>query len=278
MIGLGASARTGCKIMLFGFVCVFAFFTHISGAAAESVGQSVLEAKLGKFGVFTKMNADGLISVKLLYGEKDISQDKDATYREVTFDELASNFPLENMETLKINLYTGGANCCQGYYLIAEGKVPHGAGHYAAYIEPYDGGHALNIEPSGYAAKDASFKGYQIEGTDVFLSRAESSRCSRLLVFENGKWRTDRIGEFPAYYRGMASESRDSGLNPIYNAIALGYYSLMEGNPPESVKQLLQKEMPKEFASKPEIVNRILADIEKAAKEFNPVKNLGISK
>ncbi len=278
MIGVGKSARAGCKMMLFGIACVLAFFTHVSGSSAESVGQSVLEAKLGKFGAFTKMNPDGLISVKLLYGEKDISQDKDVTYREVTFDEPSVNFPVENMETLKINLYTGGANCCQGYYLLVAGKGAHGTGDCAAYIEPYDGGLALNIEPAGYAAMDSSFKGYQIEGTDVFLSRAESSRFSRLLVFEGGKWRTDKIGEFPAYYRGMASESRDSGLNPLYNAIALSYYSLMEGNPPESAKQLLQKEMPTEFAGKPEIVSRIFADIEKAAKEFNPVKNLGISK
>lgn len=271
MNGFELIGRLGRKVMIFGFACALVGF----GLASQASAGEASEINLGKFEAYIKMDSDGLTRLKVLCGKKDITEDEEDAYREVTFNEPFPNFPVENMQTVKINIYTGGANCCQGYYLLVVENLPEGAKHYAAYVEPYDGGLAVNNEPVGYAAIDPAFKGYSIEGTDVFLSRAESPRLSRLLVFENGKWRADKIGEFGNYYMNMAEETEDL-VNPLSKAIALGYYYVMADYPPDEAKAVLQRYMPKEFADKPEIVDQIFADIEEAAREFDPVDNLDL--
>lgn len=275
MNGFRLIGRIGRKVVMLSFTCALAGLVFVSQASAGNMDAEISEIKLGNFGAFVKMDSDGLTRLKLVCGKQDITEDEDSAFREVTFNEGLANFPAENMETVKINMYTGGANCCQGYYLLVVENHPEGAKHYAAYVEPYDGGLAMNSEPAGYAAIDPSFKGYELEGTGVFLSRAESPRLSRLLVFENGKWRADKPGEFAEYYLDMLAET-DEMINPLSKAIALSYYHVMADYPADEAKGLLQNEMPKEFAAKPEIVDRIFADIEEAVKAFDPVENLDI--
>ena len=44
--------------------------------------------------------------------------------REVYTDPSLENFPLPGDHTLKVNCFTGGANCCFGYYILTSGNIP----------------------------------------------------------------------------------------------------------------------------------------------------------
>ena len=265
------------KLALLGLAAASLGCLGAAAAEAKNSGQSAsqLGVRTGPFVVDVLEAREGMQSLRVMCNSKDITEDGDTLYREVTVDEPVSDFPEQGLETVKINIYTGGANCCQGYYLLVSAQE-HGTAEesYAAYVEPYDGGLSRNDYPVGYAAIDPAFKGYELENTEIFISRAESPRLNRLLVFADGRWRPDKVGEFPDYYQIMSEATAEAGnMHPLSRAIALSYYSLMRGDGADAALKVLKTDIPDAY-NKRKIVAAIFEDIEEAAGNFNPVENL----
>ena len=125
---------------------------------------------------------------------------------------------------------------------------------------------------------DWQFAYYESEDSQIQLSFADSPAMIRLLVFDNGHWRPDRIGEFSQFYsrllRQTMNEARVSGRKGDTEltaslAIKAAYYSLMSGKPVEKAAEVLSRLFPVKW--RPES-GKIIQDIHHAASEFNPVE------
>ena len=260
------------KIIVWGgavFICCF-------GCPAQvKAGEPLLAAvQMGDFRVKLLEAAQNRQGLQVFYRDKAIGEEQDNFYREVSMEISSDDLSEQGLMLTEISLYTGGANCCQGYYLLVGGQDNASC---AGYIEPYDGGLIRNEDPKGYVVLDPAFQGYSREGTDLFLSRAESDRLSRLLLFENSQWHVDSAGQFPDFYQARLDEtSADVKLNPVFRAIALAYYSLMKGNSTDNAKQVLKNNLPTVFQAE-ELVNEIFKDIQRAAGEFDPIENLSLN-
>ncbi len=204
------------------------------------------------------------------------------TYRSVDVNESIDNYPLTNCETLSLEIFTGGANCCFGYYILS--SCPDS--DMAAYIEPIKGG--MGAEPKnlgsimGYPLTDPSFMYYAASldsGESISLSGAESPQLVRYVVFDGDHWRLDKRGEFPGAYRQLAAEA--DGLqadvpvpNPVARAIYMSYYSYMAGDDPVAVKALLKTQLPDQYAHLSDLV---FSDIEKAVAEYKPIQPVNLA-
>ena len=239
-----------------------------------SLADATVRASLGDFTVFA-VAADPelpLVQPSLLYKNRDLSQTHDPM-RELTPGQSVRDFPLPGCESMKVELFTGGANCCFGYYLLA--SCPDG-GH-AAYIEPRNGG-VGEAQPAlrAYPVDELAFFYYepanQQGGVKLSLSRVDSPRITRYLVFDGGAWRADRAGELPAAYKALLAQLRgDKTMNRTARAISLAYYSQMAGEKPQAAARVLRRALPKEYAH---LAPVILADIQASVDNFNPVRNL----
>lgn len=213
----------------------------------------------------------------LLYDGHEIA--RDGPFRDVA-PEPAVEDPFDpGCRVTKVELFTGGANCCFGYYFLAE--CPAGA--YAGYLEPY-GGSAGEFAPvpgvgvGAYPITDPAFMYYGPEddsGTLLFsLIRPDSPRPERFLLRDANGWRPDYRGEFPAAYAAMAADVRENAdIPPVARAITAAYYDLMAEKDAKSVARTLKRELPQEYAPHASV---IFTDIESAVESFNPVKNLGL--
>ncbi len=194
--------------------------------------------------------------------------------REVYTDPSLENFPLPGDHTLKVNCFTGGANCCFGYYILTSGNNTA-----AAYIPPLDGGLGPADLPdrAAFALNDPIFMYYEkkdAEGKGFALSRVDSPRPNRLLVFDEAHWRIDRPGEFPGYYANLLAlldHPRNQPLQREAKALLKAYYRLMAGQSKQTTVQYLAHEMPDKYAS---ILQPVFEDIETATREFDPVETL----
>lgn len=259
------------KVIVWGgmvFICCF-------GCPAQVKAEPLLaNVQMGDFNVKLLEAAQDRQRLEVFYRNKAIGEEQDNLYREVGMEVSSYDLSEQGLMLTEISLFTGGANCCQGYYLLVGGQNYASC---AGYIEPYDGGLIRNEDPKGYMILDPAFKGYSREGTDLFLSRAESGRLSRLLLFENGRWHVDSAGQFPDFYQARLDEtSADVELNPVFRAIALAYYSLMKGNSTDEAKQVLKSNLPAVFQAET-LVNEVFKDVQQAAGEFNPIENLALN-
>lgn len=255
-------AEKASKILTISIIAVcFIAFTSQAYAA---------ETNFGKFKITTKQIGDEMMGIDIQTDAADITQGNDE-YREISYDDILKDFPQPGMETLKVNLNTGGANCCAGYYLLSNGPDAI----FAAYIMPYDGYCVYDENIKAFIANDASFMGYQLDPNELgspFLSRAESPRLNRILVFENGVWRGDNIGEFPSYYDGLLAKATDNKeLSGLAKNITIAYYSLMLGMDNKHAAKLLKKDLPSEYAK---YADNIMSDLSKATKNFDFIQNI----
>ena len=238
-------------------------------AAAPTMAQETMPNKdpepyeLGKFQVNTRVE----VFLDITCNDNSINQSEDHYYS-IAYDKLLKDYPQPGYSTLNINMFTGGANCCNGYYLLTSSDKDS----YAAYIEPGD--YYLVWQDNRYVISDPYFMYYSPEfATDkIAFNRVNSPRMNRLLVFENKQWRTDKPGEFPDYYKQQLSELADAkDMDPLANAIVKAYYTLMSGQSVEAVRTQFTASPIKEYQA---YYPQIFEDITKAI-NYNPVKNIG---
>jgi len=256
------------------------FLAACAGHAGKEASpeMATVQAKMGYFTVISVATQPetGLVLPALLYKNQDVSPITDPM-RSLSASPEVQDFPLPGCESVTVEMFTGGANCCFGYYLLT--SCPDGSS--AAYIEPRNGGldnaqHALRA----YPLDDPTFFYYEPKSqksvNKLSLSRVESPRITRFLVFENNAWRADKPGELPAAYTSLLAQTRkDKDVNRTAKAISMTYYTLMIGGNDAAAARVLKRSLPGTYAP---LASVILADIKAAVAEFDPVRNLDISK
>ena len=261
-------------VSFFCWVLLVAGLSACSGKSGprSSLADTEARAGLGNFTVFAIATDPGTTMVQpvVLYKNRDISQTNDPM-RELTPGQAVRDFPLPGCESMKVEMFTGGANCCFGYYLLT--SCPDG-GH-AGYIEPQNGG-VGDAQPGlrAYPVDDPAFFYYEPKDpkglTKLSLSRVDSPRITRYLVFDNGMWRADRAGELPAAYKALTAQIRENkDMNTSAKAISLAYYALMAGEKPSAASKILKRSLPVDFAH---LMPEILKDIQASVNSFNPVR------
>ncbi len=220
--------------------------------------------ELGSFHVYPR----SFTSLNLSCGRSNIAQ-SDEGYSAVDYDELRQNFPLPGYQTLKINMFTGGANCCFGYYLLSSSAQAS----VAAYIAPGD--YNVVWESGRYVISDPYFMYYAPAFADnkIAFNRVQSPRPLRLLVFEQGKWRMDKPGEFPAFYQEQMAllPHRQPPHNQLAGEILRLYYALMSGQNEDECRAAFMRAPLAEYQK---FHSQLFDEVSKSAKIFNPIQNL----
>ncbi len=250
-------------------ICMLLPASALANNSTASKPATTLE--FGKFKVLPAGSADAR-TLDIQHNGKSILQ-LNESFQELTFDEVQKDIPLPGCETLKVNLNTGGTN--NGYYLLSICKDKD----FAAYVKPYDGGVMFDPELKTYTAYDPSFMDYQakLANSDdgINLSRAESPRMTRILVFENGIWRADKPKEFADFYTTLQNTTEgDEAMPGAARSIAATYYAYMAGVPRMQASSLLKKLLPTEYTN---MSDKIFSDIQKAIREFKIVQNLDLN-
>ena len=255
----------------------FLFLLFLAACARQQgIDPAAVKAEFGNFAVAVVPAEDNLVAGSLLYKGWEIA--RNSPLRDVSPGQASANPALPECRHLKTELFTGGANCCFGYYLLATCTGVD----FAGYLEPYAGSIGdLAAVPAAavaaYPATDAAFLYYapkDATGRELFsLSRPESPRPERFIVFDKG-WRPDARGEFSAAYAAMAAAARqDKNIPQTARAITAAYYDLMAGENLKLVTRMLQRALPKENVRHAAV---ILTDIDNAIERFNPVVNLNL--
>ena len=176
--------------------------------------------------------------------------------------------------------FSGGAHCCTTLFIATE------CGPRIS-LDMVDLGHTDGkvklTEADGVPGKmikvhDWQFAYYGPEDSQIQLSFVDSPAMTRLLVFDNGHWRADRVGEFSRFYSRLLREAihearssarrRDPELTTSL-AMKAAYYSLMSGKPIEKAAEVLNRLFPTKWRPEAE---KIIQDVHRAVSEFNPVE------
>ena len=222
----------------------------------------------------TEASPEGDYSLQFSTGEQVLITGECAfkTHEPETF----QNMPLPNCRTLMTYCFSGGAHCCTTLFIATE----CGAGRSLDMVDlAHTNGKVRLADADGAQGKmikvhDWQFAYYGTEDSQIQLSFADSPAMTRLLVFDNGHWRPDRIGEFSRFYsrllRQTMHEARKGDLDLTASlAIKAAYYSLMSGKPVEKAVEVLSQLSPMQW--KPQS-GKIIQDIQRAVIEFNPVE------
>jgi hypothetical protein len=193
-----------------------------------------------------------------------------------------ANTPLPNCSTFVAYCFSGGAHCCTTLFIATR----CGSG---ISLDMVDMAHSdrrakfVDVDETPRKALrifDWQFAYYSPEDSQIQLSFASSPAMARLLVFDNGHWRPDRIGEFSGFYSRLFRQTmHEAGIRARKNepesaaatAFKAAYYSIMSGGSSEQATEVLNQLLPAQW--KPES-SRIVGDIRHAASEFNPVEEI----
>jgi len=194
----------------------------------------------------------------------------------------ASNTPLPDCRTLLAYCFSGGAHCCTTLFL-ATACGPRVSldmadlGHTDGKVTFMEAGGALG---KVIKVNDWQFAYYGPEDSQIELSFADSPAMTRLLVFDNGHWRVDRVGEFPRFYSPLLREAihkarnsrrrNEPGLTASL-AMKAAYYDLMNGKPVEDAREILNQLFPAKWKLQ---AGKIIQDVCRAVSEFNPVETI----
>lgn len=191
------------------------------------------------------------------------------------------DLPRTNCRSLLAYCFSGGAHCCLTLLIATD------CGEKTA-LDSVDLAHSdADIELVKAGGKEGSlikiidwqFAYYSVESSELELSFADSPGMTRLLVFDSGRWRVDRIGEFSAFYsgllkKGLSSTRKASGKgkdteSTVAQAMTTAYYALMAGKSVEDAATILNRFLPSEWRQQS---GRIMEDIRQAVSGFNPVE------
>ena len=228
------------------------------------------QVTLKNFTLVVVQQSEDIVVATLLYKKKPVHEEGEA-FASYTVDDVRHAFPSSDCETVKVNLTTGGANCCFGNYLL----TACAGGDYAVYMSPLMGIKESPVHNT-FSIADPFFMYYEphVAGQDnaLVLSRADSPAPLRLLVFNDG-WRVDAVGEFPEYYLKLADNTVETGReNTLAGAVLRAYYLAMAARPRAEIYARFQKEMPKEYAA---FAEQAFKDIETAVAQFDPIVSIG---
>ena len=249
-----------------------------AGEARESGLAAGAKVDFGKFAIAVGAapELEGFKHVVVSYNGKLLRQDEDP-YRVATTGSALADFPLPGCESMTLELFTGGANCCLGYYILTACPDEDAA----AFSAPADGGlgQAMTVagQVKGFPLSEPAFMYYSPQSQDnapvLSLSRVDSPRPTRYVIFDDNTWRADKLGEFATAYQALAAEAEAAGQDDktAGRAITLAYYAHMAGTDAAGVKAVLKAELPAEFAN---LSDTIFDDIVKAAAEFKPFEQL----
>lgn len=194
--------------------------------------------------------------------------------------EITRNVPGPGCRSLLVNCFSGGAHCCTTLLIATE------CDHKTS-IDAVDMAHSdlreKFINVYGAPGKllrvyDWQFAYYAPEDSQIQLAFSNSPAMARLLVYENGHWRADRIGEFREYYSNLFRQIvRKAKAGAVKNepesatslAIKAAYYNIMAGNSREQATEVLTRLLPAQWKTESE---KVIADIQHAASEFNPIE------
>ncbi|MEN6437326.1 MAG: hypothetical protein ABFD97_01950 [Syntrophobacter sp.] len=194
---------------------------------------------------------------------------------------VVSDFPAQKCRSLMTYCFSGGAHCCMSLIIASECgslqtfnviDLAHSDSDVKFVETGTKGVKALQVI-------DWQFAYYSVEGTELELSFADSPGMTRLLVFEEGKWRPDRIGEFAGFYAGMLRDAGQTAQRVARKrsdpevvagtAISVAYYCIMSGKSLEEAERELKQRLPHSWK---DVSGKIVRDIRRATLEFNPVQ------
>ncbi len=266
-------------------VAIFALFAiaviPLRSALAEDKehGGETRQFRLGELALrITGLSANGGYLLKFSKGEEELFAGECAF--ETHQPEIVSNNPLPHCRMLLAYCFSGGAHCCTTLFIATKCGS-------STSLDMADLGHTdakvRFTRADGAPGKlirvlDWQFAYYGPEDTQIQLSFADSPAMTRLLVFDNGHWRVDRVGEFGLYYSRLLGEAVQKASSSSRRldeewaaslAIKAAYYSIMSGNPIERAGEVLNRLLPAKC--KPE-AGKIIQDIYRAAAEFDPVE------
>jgi hypothetical protein len=242
-------------------------------------GQGTRQFRLGELTLcITESSANGAYLLKFSKGEEELFAGECffKTHEPVT----VPNTPLPNCSMLLAYCFSGGAHCCTTLFIatkcgpsISLDMVDLGDTNGKVKFTQAAGGPGKAIQ-----VHDWQFAYYGPEDSQIQLSFADSPAMTRLLVFDNGHWRVDRVGEFSRFYSRLLHEavhkarSRARKREPELTtslAMKAAYYSLMSGKPIEEAAEVLNRLFPIRW--RPE-AGKIIQDIYRAVSEFAPVE------
>jgi hypothetical protein len=243
-------------------------------------GQGTRQFRLGELTLcITESSANGAYLLKFSKGEEELFAGECffKTHEPVA----VPNIPLPDCSILLAYCYSGGAHCCTTLFIatkcgpgISLDMVDLGDTNGKVKFTQAEGGPGKAIQ-----VYDWQFAYYGPEDSRIQFSFADSPAMTRLLVFDNGHWRVDRVGEFSRFYSRLLHEAvhearssarrREPELTTSSLAMKAAYYSLMSGKPIEEAAEVLNRFFPIRW--RPE-AGKILQDICRAVSEFDPVE------
>ena len=251
----------------------------LAGDKEHGRREGTKQFKLGELKLcITKSSANGDYFLKFSKGEEDLFAGECAfkTHEPVT----VPNTPLPDCRMLLAYCFSGGAHCCTTLFIATE----CGPGTSLDMVDLGDTDRKVKLtQADGVPGKvirvyDWQFAYYGPEDSQIQLSFVNSPAMIRLLVFDNGHWRVDRVGEFSRFYsrliREAVYEARGSAQRrepELTTSLAMkaAYYSLMSGKPIGEAVEVLNQLFPTRW--RPE-AGKIIQDIYRAAFEFDPVE------
>jgi hypothetical protein len=191
------------------------------------------------------------------------------------------NKPAKGCQSLTGYCFSGGAHCCTTAILLTVCGSNHSLDTlHLAHSSQFNWTNANDDGNVELALADWSFAYYAVDPenpTDLFLPFAFSPAFRRLAVWDGKKWRTDRIGEFKAFYSRLlqeghqelqiASKNQEDIETVVALAIEAAYYTLMAGKHEKQAWEILRKFLPPPWQSHRD---KILEDIKTSTVQFNP--------
>ncbi len=242
-------------------------------------GEAARQFKLGELTLcITESSADGGYVLKFSKGAEELFAGGCAFKTQETV--TVPNTPLPNCLMLLAYCFSGGAHCCTTLF-IATKCGPRVS------LDMVDLGHTNGkvkfIQAEGVQGKvirvhDWQFAYYGPEDSQIQFSFVDSPAMARLLVFDKGHWRADRVGEFSRFYSRLLHEAVHEARSSAQRrepelttslAMKAAYYSLMSGKPIEEASEVLNRLFPARW--RPE-AGKIMQDIRRAVPEFDPVE------
>lgn len=266
-------------IFVLSMLIVFSPYCSFASDKDFCSGKRMKEFKLGELEMCTRDESEDGNYLLRFSKNKEVIFSGECAFK-IREPQVVRNAPLPDCSSLLAYCFSGGAHCCTTLFIATE--CGQNVSLTAADLAHSDGKVDF-IKPDGGPQKvlrilDWQFAYYAPEDLQIQLSFASSPAMVRLLVFEGGHWRPDRIGEFGPFYSrlldqtmqeaGSVSKEPESAASA---AITAAYYLIMSGQPFERAVAVLNQLLPIQWRMESP---KIAGDIRHAASQFNPLEQI----